>query len=360
MNPSGQVVYRSLENPAGEPRDFVLAGRPLTETHRLRADPAALLAFYPALQGKLLTDPWGKEVPYLPLAADPASVRVECQSEPYQPDSALRTLHGAVRAVVGQSTTCMQHVCSWEADKICLAPADYADIAATNLLADLKLPDMGEGLWHEPQSTLREWDAARSDHPGELPAVERSGFVNPIGVAGMVFTADGWLALAHRSRSVSTYADRLGPAASGYVDWADVQSCQGGCLDDLLQVALRREITEELHLLADEIHGMTPLGFFRELYRAGLCQGFYAFHTRLSSDELFERAVTARDRGEFAGMVFIPAAGKPVGNLLKRRIIGIPPVGLEAQGLLSAFLRKGLPKEARNIFTLRNHAHKPN
>lgn len=334
-------AYRPFAVPPDEPRAWMLAGRRMDESLRLCADPEGLLAFYPALRGSTLLDPFGAEQPYLLWAANPAEVRFQCCSEHYHSPPALRALREAVSRALAYNSTGLLHVCGWSPDHgLSLSPADYADIAATNLLADLNLPELGADLWNEPQPTLRAWDAARAECEGDLPSPERSGLANPMGVAGAILTADGYLALAHRSRRVSTYADRLGPAASGYVEWADAQACSAGSQDDLMQSTLRREMAEELRLSGDEIERIAALGLYRELYRAGLWQGFYAVAVCLTADELFDRAASARDRGEFTGMVFLPATEEAQRDLLAGKIPGIPPVGLEARGLVSAFVSR--------------------
>lgn len=334
-------AYRPFTVPSVEPRAWMLARKRLDEALRLCADPDRLLSFYPALRGRVLVDPFGARQPYLPWVANPADVRFRCLSEPYRCHPALSVLQVAVNRALGSNSTCMLHVCGWTPESVLtLSPADYTDIAATNLLADLNLPELGADLWHEPQPTLRLWDIARSECRGDLPSPERSGLVNPMGVAGLILTVDGFLTLAHRSRRVSTYADRLGPSASGYVEWADVQACSTDSLNDLMQSTLRREMAEELRLNSAEIDNIAALGLYRELYRAGLGQGFYAVTIRLTADELFERAASARDRGEFAGMAFVPANEEALRDLLAGKIPQMPLMGLEARGLASAFVSR--------------------
>jgi hypothetical protein len=197
-----------------------------------------------------------------------------------------------------------------------------------------------------PCSTLRAYDRSLSEQPGSLPPFRRSSLANPIGVAGIALTADHRLILTHRPRGVSTYASKLGPSSSGYLTWHDLQIRREDNLHAVLAHGLQREIAEELHLdLSQDISPLFPLGFFREFYRAGMPQGFYAFRIHLTAEKLVSRLRAAQDFREYIGILSIPinrqGFTRILATLVQTQRVGSMDLGLEAQGLLTALALHG-------------------
>ncbi|MCP4713991.1 MAG: hypothetical protein GY868_02650 [Deltaproteobacteria bacterium] len=347
--------YYPLAQPITATRAILIGRTTLEETNRLQHNDEYLLDCYPGQAGDFLCDPHLGRLPYLTVAPDINHIRVAVKHSPFTLNSALDTLcrntHEALSAYYRQCGMLYQpeslvRACAWQhsRDKVLtVEQVNYTEAAATNLIADLELsaafslnPSLGT-------PTLRSYDATCADHHGKCPSFERSRLANPIGVAGLGVTADNRLVLSHRSHRVSTYTGMLGPSASGYVAWKDAAKADGTPLDALLLTALKREIHEELLLDPEgETTSYQSLGFYRELYRAGLPQGFYRFRIELTAQALITRLKEAA-APEFSGLLFIDYNEKtakgdcplPFGN---ERLHDLQ-LGLEARALLSLFER---------------------
>lgn len=348
----GAEYYR-LKAEAGAWRTFELGKEKFREENRLNHNRGQLIAAYPGLAGQMLAD-----VPYQVVSEDIAAIRLDVREARYQIPAQLREIYeitrgGLVehykRAGIIYEPSLLARIAG-AGEVMTLEQASYTDAASTNLIADLDLlAALGKGLPMENGAmahTIREYENSLAEEPGCLPALLRSALANPLGVAGIALTADDRLVLSHRSRSVSTYADMLAPSASGYVSWQDAAARPGDTLDAMLQAALAREIAEELHIdPAHDLPGLHPLGLYRELYRAGMPQAFYAFKLRLTADELIERITGSGRSPEFKGLLFIPvtreALAKVIATLVRAEQIKDWGVGLEAQGLLAALARRG-------------------
>lgn len=298
------VEYYTL-SPCGNWRIFNFGGEKFSEDKRLNQKQEKLIDEYPGLEGQLLVDGRIGRMPYQELCRDTDQVMISVHDSQFTIHPTLKDIRDAIYRDLVQhfrhigiiyEPYDLARVCDWRSTpKQCMdiEIANYTDVAATNLIADLNLSKaIGKAPLRpdrlEITKTLREYDSTLSEAPGGLPSFGASLLANPIGVAGLAITADNKILLTHRPRSVSTYADKLGPSASGYLMWSDVPSTTDGYLNTYLLAGLKREIYEELHLdISRDVSMFKPLGIFREMYRAGMPQAFYAFKTWKTSTELY-------------------------------------------------------------------------
>jgi hypothetical protein len=322
-----------------------------------------LVDMYPGLAGHLLVDNRVGQMPYQALDYETSRISVTLRESCFKIPASLRGIYDATstglqehyrRVGIQYEPLRLARVCDVDSEQVenmTIEKASYTDVASTNLIVDLDIRSaLGKALLLEngsgTASTLREYELSLSEVRGSCPSFRKSSLANPIGVAGIAITADNKMVLAHRSRSVSTYAGKLAPSSSGYVSWRDVQSAKNGSLDSILRFALEREISEELHLdTTCDISGIYPLGMYRELYRAGMPQAFYGFKINLTSEELIERINDSKSFPEFMGVFFIPVNRqfliKVITTLARTTKIKSWPIGLEIQGLLAALARNG-------------------
>jgi hypothetical protein len=354
------VEYFSLTTDRGVWREFKLGRESLREEKRLLHDRDGLLGIYPGLTGRLLVDGRIRQMPYEVLTFRPQDVHLSVQDQRFQIRPALRQVYDATytslvehfrRIGIQYEPTYLPRVSDWTGERLILERAEYTDAAATNMIADLDLESVfnktpllenGTGTCN----TLREYDRSLAEQPGCLPPFRVSSLANPVGVAGIALTADHKLILTHRPRGVSTYASRLGPSSSGYLTWHDLQTRREDKLHSVLASGLKREIAEELHLdLSQDVSEMYPLGFFREFYRAGMPQGFYAFRINLTAEKLVSRLRDTQDFRECIGILSIPVNRQVISRILATLVqtqrVGSMDLGLEAQGLLTALALHG-------------------
>ena len=353
----GAEYYR-LQTETDAWRTFDLGKEKFREENRLTHNRQQLIGAYPGLAGQLLADQRVSAMPYQIVSEAIAELKLAVRETQYQTPAELSSIYEVTRsglvehykrAGITYEPAQLARIAG-AGDALTLEQTNYTDAASTNLIADLNLANaLGKRLLMENTGTartIREYDSSLAENPGCLPAFHRSALANPLGVAGIGLTADNRLVLSHRSRSVSTYAGRLAPSASGYISWQDVTSQPGASLNTVLQLALAREISEELHLNPTrDLSNLHPLGLYREFYRAGMPQAFYAFKLRLTADELIERITSSHSHAEFKGLLFIPVdrqvLAKAIATLVRAERIKDWEVGLEAQGLLTALARRG-------------------
>ena len=352
--------YYSLTTNMGAWRKFKLGRESFREEKRLLHDKAKLIEFYPALLKNLLMDDRLGLVPYEVVTHRLETIKLKIRETKFRVPPALLGIYDATynslvnhyrRVGIQYEPITLVRACDWETGKLTVEQAEYTEAASTNIIADL---DIGIALNKVmllenevgTSNTIREYDLSLSDTPGSHPSFKKSSLANPLGVAGIAVTADNKLVLAHRSRRVSTYAYKLGPSSSGYVNWHDAQSRNVDTLNSLFIAGLKREIAEELHLdLSRDISDIHPLGFFREFYRAGMPQGFYCFRINLTAEKLVSRMRDAQDFQECTGMFFIPinrqGFSRIIATLVRAQKAAGFEMGLEAQGLLTALARNG-------------------
>ena len=352
--------YYSLTTDMGAWRKFKLGRENFREEKRLLHDRAKLIELYPALIKNLLMDDRIGQMPYEVVAYQLETIKLKIRDTEFRVCPALLGIYDATynnlvnhyrRVGIQYEPITLVRACDWSTGKLTIEQTGYTEAASTNLIADL---DVGIALnkvmllenEFGTSNTIRGYDLSLADTLGSYPTFKKSSLANPIGVAGIAITADNKLILAHRSRRVSTYAHKLGPSSSGYVNWHDVQSRNEDTLNSLLITALKREIAEELHLdLSRDISDIYPLGFFREFYRAGMPQGFYCFRVNLTAEKMVSRMRDAQDFQECAGMFFIPinrqSFSRIIATLVRVQKAGMVVLGLEAQGLLTALAHNG-------------------
>lgn len=344
-------------------RTFSYGKEEFREEKRLTHVRLKLLDMYPGLAGRLLVDNRVGQMPYQVLNYEISDLIFSICDTDFKIPVHLRGIYDAThnglkkhyqQIGIQYQPLILARVCdivSEPFESITIGKANYSDAASTNLIADLNIRSvLGKTLLLEDSNatatSIRGYDLSLSETPGCIPSFQKSCLANPIGVAGIILTADNKLVLAHRSRSVSTYAGKLGPSSSGYVSWADVLSSKNGSFDSILRFSLKREISEELHLdIACDISEMCPLGLFRELYRAGMPQVFYGVKINLTSEELIARIIDSRTFPELMGILFIPVNRQVLMNVITMLVrtskVKSWPIGLEVQGLLTALARKG-------------------
>ena len=358
-----QAVYFSLTKDAGTWRKFWLGREGFKEENRLRQGHSELISYYSGLKRGLLADKHIGPMPYEVLSTDTQEIGLSVLDTSFTLPSALRSLYDATqvslvshfrRMGIQYTPTYLARACDWDkkAKTLSVEKVSYTVAAATNMIADLNLTAaLGNTVLLEGQTeaanSIRDYELSLSKKPRCFPPLQDSSLANPIGVAGIALTADDRLILTHRSRSVSSYASKLGPSSSGYVTWNDVsESKDKDSLDSVLVRALKREIAEELHLdLSRDISDLRSLGLYREMYRAGMPQAFYYFRTRLTAEQLVSLMRDSQDFSEAIGVLAIPvnraALTKIISALIRLQKIGPLDVGLEAQGLLTALVRNG-------------------
>ncbi|MDG1482624.1 MAG: hypothetical protein P8R54_23740 [Myxococcota bacterium] len=134
-----------------------------------------------------------------------------------------------------------------------------------------------------------------------------------LGIATLLFTADGHCILQRRSPDLAIRPGLLGPSMSGTVKPDDFK---GATL--LSQLDARREIREELGVSSDEILYLHLMGLIREPERAGAPELMYRGTLSLTAAELQDRE---SEEGEllFVDVMKIrslPGRTPPVDNLL--------------------------------------------
>lgn len=352
--------YFSLSANAGLWRKFKFRRESFREERRLLHDRARLIESYPGITEKLLIDKRIGQMPYEVITHKTKEVGLKIQDTKFKIRPALQDIYDATyvslvehyrRMGIQYEPTSLARACNWDGDKLTIEQMEYTEAAATNMIADLDIETALKKLVllenrAVTSNMIREYDLSLSDDQGCYPSLKKSSLANPIGVAGIAITSDNKLILAHRSRSVSAYAYMLGPSSSGYVTWHDVQSRNENSLNSLLVTALQREIAEELHLdLSRDISELHPLGFFRELYRAGMPQAFYCFRINLTSDKLVSRMRDAQDFRECVGVFLVSVnrqlISRIIATLVRAQKAGTLDISLEAQGLLTALALNG-------------------
>ncbi len=176
----------------------------------------------------------------------------------------------------------------WEADYT--APwRDEAVIAA--------LP---EGAWDGPVVRL----VQHEHRPGGTPqmVLQRARYfdyigtnlsptdcqrTDALGIAAILFTADGRCILQRRSPTLAIRPGLLGPSMSGTVEPDDLKGAAF-----LSQLDARREIREELGVTDDEIPYLHLMGLIREPQRAGAPELMYRGTLSLTAAELQARRST--------------------------------------------------------------------
>ncbi|MFT5686970.1 MAG: hypothetical protein ACI8RZ_007927 [Myxococcota bacterium] len=105
-----------------------------------------------------------------------------------------------------------------------------------------------------------------------------------LGIAALLFTADGQSILQRRAPHLVIRPGLLGPSMSGTVEPDDLKGATW-----LHQLDARREIREELRVSNDEIAHVQLMGLIREPERAGAPELMYRGSLTLTAAELLAR-----------------------------------------------------------------------
>lgn len=138
--------------------------------------------------------------------------------------------------------------------KLYISKTTYYRSFQTNFCPDLNLGS---------NRTIRELTKSQLVKDGELVSLENSPFSNHLGIAGMVISADGTMAVGTRSGHVAVdkYAKSL--PFSGAANWSDFTE------SGKAETAVIREIEEELKIGEDDIREIVYLGTTRRMERIG-------------------------------------------------------------------------------------------
>lgn len=167
----------------------------------------------------------------------------------------------------------------------------YADYARTNLCLDAEKAK-GTG-------TLRQ----RVHPDAKLEPLSNSLLANALGVAALLFTADGQLVIQRRSRWVAEVPRLLGPSYSGSANYDDVAQTLS-----LADFPIFREGREELGFKPEAVRSDSVrfLGLTRELRRGGKPEMFFSGQLAMSRDEVERSWNEALHRRETSALVYFP------------------------------------------------------
>jgi 8-oxo-dGTP pyrophosphatase MutT (NUDIX family) len=138
---------------------------------------------------------------------------------------------------------------------------------------------------------LRPILAAQYGH--RLPPLDDSRLANGVGVAVVVFDADGRPYLPRRAPRQSVFPGGYHCTASGEAQWAEGPLT----FDRLFTENICRELEEEVGLARADLDWIRPVAFCREFLRAGKPQFFFAARTTLDDREFRSRLRAAIARG---------------------------------------------------------------
>lgn len=108
-----------------------------------------------------------------------------------------------------------------------------------------------------------------------------------IGLAALLFTADGLCILQQRDTDLAIRPGMLGPSMSGTLEPSDLVG-----VTRLSQLDARREIREELGVTNAEIADLSLLALIREPERGGAPELMFRGHLQLTADALRRRTQT--------------------------------------------------------------------
>jgi len=184
-------------------------------------------------------------------------------------------------------------------------PVNYEHFMHTNLVLDA-----GGGK----AQTLRDWI-----HPnGKLEELDKSRLADHLGVNILLFTADGRLIMQKRSRKVAFRTNELCPAASGAIDFGDVQD-----KINLKNMHKLREAWEEIGICPSDIpiDQIFFLGITRELILGGKPGMVFFGKTNLSEKQIEEKLKNAKDKWESDELIFFnfgQIAHKDLDNVMEK------------------------------------------
>jgi hypothetical protein len=228
----------------------------------LRDDPAWLLDQY---RDEPLAAPG---IPYAPLAAS----RILRDPSSFQLTPAVN-----INPTLAYDETIVR-LARCERDTLWVQPCLYSDGVKSNYAMD------GPG-------ELRPILAAQYGH--RLPPLDDSRLANGVGVAVVVFDADGRPYLPRRAPRQSVFPGGYHCTASGEAQWAEGPLT----FDRLFTENICRELEEEVGLARADLDWIRPVAFCREFLRAGKPQFFFAARTTLDDREFRSRLRAAIARG---------------------------------------------------------------
>uniref|UniRef100_Q01Q77 NUDIX hydrolase n=1 Tax=Solibacter usitatus (strain Ellin6076) TaxID=234267 RepID=Q01Q77_SOLUE len=199
-------------------------------------------------------------IPYAPLTAS----RVLLDPSPFSLTPAVN-----IRPVLAYDETIVR-LARHEGETLWVQPCRYSDGVKSNYAMD------GPG-------ELRPVLAAEYGH--RLPPFSDLRLANGIGVAVVVFDAEGRPYLPRRAPRQSVFPGGYHCTASGEAQWSEGPLT----FEHLFTENICRELEEEVGLTRADLEWIRPVAFCREFLRAGKPQFFFAARTLLDEDELQSR-----------------------------------------------------------------------
>ena len=176
----------------------------------------------------------------------------------------------------------------WSNHQFELSEADYVDQFVTNQkeIVDETLDNIlaGTGLILPRLSGMSLRHAEVED--GHLKSFSSSVLANTIGISATVVTSDGYLIMPRRNKNVHYEPGYEGCSISGVLEWS--QGLTTSFMRELEQQLTGKEGPQELALQKTQTT-VIPLGFARELQRAGKPQFFFHVWTDTTLEE-FKRS----------------------------------------------------------------------
>lgn len=171
--------------------------------------------------------------------------------------------------------------------------ASYFDQAKSNLIMDFDRGAPGKNM------SLRQLQSSTN---GSLPTLSDHSLANTLGAAVMVYywSEENWVPyLVRRAVKVGVFPGGVHCTASGAVGWQN--DGQGLTFDSLCTAAIRKELKEEVGLVANDFYELCPIAFCRELARGGKPQLFFGAKTDLTREQLKERRIRAAKPSRMTG-----------------------------------------------------------
>lgn len=141
----------------------------------------------------------------------------------------------------------------------------------------------------------------------EIASVDSNPLAICLGVCGFLIIREvgrpPHLLCQHRVGKLASLESSIGPSVAGSVDWIEGYTS----LEELIQDAMAREITEEVGLKSGE-YAVTPLAYAREIIRGEKPQIFCSIESSLTEHELVSRLTSLSPAHlEHDSFQFLPA-----------------------------------------------------
>lgn len=196
----------------------------------------------------------------------------------------------------------------------------YRDYVATNLSIGKDL--VPRLTWYWPLDWFQDTVRDLLEPGPELKKLNSANCSNHLGLSCLLTTQDGFMVIAKRSRTVVIDPGKLGPSASGALEFSDICPQQAPhAFVGTPFLGIRKEIYQELAVKRDELSDLRCIGVVRELRRGGKPEAFFMGTTKLSKDEIDRRfeAGEPEDIGETETLLYHPARDAEIEKLFSHR-----------------------------------------